>query len=152
RAKGLGPGADGNLAQWDFLSMRDALTASGVPVIESGFADSEDDAVALQRRLGGAVAVKAEAPGLLHKSDLGWVRLGCASEHDVREAYRTVMQNAQAAGFEAVTLIQPMISGIAEAYAGIIDDPLFGPAVCFGLGGVFIEIMKDTVTEMAPLS
>jgi acyl-CoA synthetase (NDP forming) len=49
-------------------------------------------------------------------------------------------------------LIQPMITGIAEAYAGIIDDPLFGPAVCFGLGGVFIEIMKDTITEMAPLS
>jgi len=49
-------------------------------------------------------------------------------------------------------LIQPMIEGIAEAYAGIIDDSLFGPAVCFGLGGVFIEIMKDTITEMAPLS
>ena len=45
-----------------------------------------------------------------------------------------------------------MIEGVAEAYAGIIDDPLFGPAVCFGLGGVFVEILKDTVTEMAPLS
>jgi acyl-CoA synthetase (NDP forming) len=45
-----------------------------------------------------------------------------------------------------------MIKGVAEAYAGIIDDPLFGPAVCFGLGGVFVEIMKDTITEMAPLS
>jgi acyl-CoA synthetase (NDP forming) len=45
-----------------------------------------------------------------------------------------------------------MIEGVAEAYAGIIDDPLVGPAICFGLGGVFVEILKDTVTEMAPLS
>ena len=49
-------------------------------------------------------------------------------------------------------LIQPMIKGVAEAYAGIIDDPLFGPAICFGLGGVFVEILNDTVTEMAPLT
>jgi hypothetical protein len=44
-----------------------------------------------------------------------------------------------------------MVTGVAEAYAGIIDDPLFGPAVCFGLGGIFVEIFKDTVTELAPL-
>jgi len=45
-----------------------------------------------------------------------------------------------------------MIRGVAEAYAGIIDDPLFGPAICFGLGGVLVEILQDTTTEMAPLS
>jgi acetate---CoA ligase (ADP-forming) len=149
---GSGLGTSGDPARCDFLDIRDALIASGVPVVEAGLAHSEDDAVALQRRLGGAVAVKAEAPGLLHKSDLGCVRLSCASEHDVREAYREVAQNARNAGFEAAVLIQPMIKGIAEAYAGIIGDPLFGPAVCFGLGGVFIEIMRDTITEMAPLS
>jgi acyl-CoA synthetase (NDP forming) len=149
---GSGPGKSGDLERWDLLGIRDALIASGVPVVETGLAHSEDDAVALQRRLGGPVAVKAEAPGLLHKSDLGCVRLGCASERDVREAYNEVAQNARNAGFEAAVLIQPMIDGIAEAYAGIIYDPLFGPAVCFGLGGVFIEIMNDTITEMAPLS
>ena len=45
-----------------------------------------------------------------------------------------------------------MVKGIAEAYAGIIDDPLFGPAICFGLGGIFVEILNDTATEMAPLT
>jgi acetate---CoA ligase (ADP-forming) len=149
---GSGPATGDDPGRWDFLDIRDALIASGVPVAETSLAHSEDDAVIVQRRLGGAVAVKAEAPGLLHKSDLGCVCLGCASEYDVREAYREVVQNARNAGFEAAVLIQPMIEGIAEAYAGIIDDPLFGPAVCFGLGGVFIEIMKDTIIEMAPLS
>ena len=57
------------------------------------------------------------------------------------------------AGFAEVgVLIQPMTSGVAEAYAGIIYDPTFGPAVVFGLGGIFIEILKDTVSEMAPLT
>ena len=45
-----------------------------------------------------------------------------------------------------------MIAGVAEAYAGIIDDPLFGPAICFGLGGIFVEILEDTEIEMAPLT
>jgi acyl-CoA synthetase (NDP forming) len=68
---GSGPGMGGDPGRRDFLDIRDALIASGVPVVETSFAHSEDDAVALQRRLGDAVAVKAEAPGLLHKSDLG---------------------------------------------------------------------------------
>jgi acyl-CoA synthetase (NDP forming) len=138
---------------WDFLTAREALVASGVPVVEARVAQSEADAVAQLRHFGTAVAVKAEAPGLLHKSDLGCVRLRCVSEHDVSEAYRAVAHNARKAGFESVkVLIQPMIEGVAEAYAGIIDDPRFGPAICFGLGGVFVEILRDTVTEMAPLS
>ncbi len=49
-------------------------------------------------------------------------------------------------------LVQPMVGGVAEAYAGVIDDPLLGPAICFGLGGVFVEIFSDVRTEMAPLS
>jgi succinyl-CoA synthetase beta subunit len=136
----------------DFLTARQALVASGVPVVDAALAHSEDEAVALLRRFNTAVAVKAEAPGLLHKSDLGCVRLGCVDEQAVRDAYAAVVRNARNAGFEGGVLIQPMIKGVAEAYAGIIDDPLFGPAICFGLGGVFVEILDDTVTEMAPLT
>lgn len=138
----------------DFMSARAALVAAGVPVAEAGIAHSEDEAAALHRGFGAAVAVKAEAPGLLHKSDLGCVRLDCLTGSDVRDAYRMVVENARKAGFDrnVGALVQPMVKGIAEAYAGIIDDPLFGPAICFGLGGMFIEILNDTVTEMAPLS
>src|SRR4029079_10763643 len=67
--------------------------------------------------------------------------------------YQAIIANARRARFDgADVLIQPMTSGVAEAYAGIIDDPLYGPAIVFGLGGIFIELLDDTVVEMAPLS
>jgi acetyltransferase len=138
---------------WDFLSARERLVASGVPVVAAELARSEDEAATIARRLATPVAVKAEAPGLLHKSDIGCVALGCAGEDAVRRAFRTVTANCAKAGFGAAgALIQPMVSGVAEAYAGIIDDPLFGPAVCFGMGGIFVEILHDATIEMAPLS
>jgi acetyltransferase len=156
------PSADGrtvsvpavDAAHWNFLTARQALMACGVSVANAGLARNESEAIALQQRFGTAVAIKAEVPGLLHKSDIGCVRLGCAGERDVAEAYKDVIQNARRAGFKtaAHVLVQPMVTGVAEAYAGIIDDPLFGPAICFGLGGIFVEIFKDATTEMAPLS
>jgi acetate---CoA ligase (ADP-forming) len=130
----------------DFLTARQALLARGIPVVEAALVGSEDEAVSAHYRIGSPVAVKAEAPELLHKSDAGCVRLDCASAAQVALAYREVTQNAHKA------LVQPMVHGIAEAYAGVIDDPLFGPAICFGLGGVFVEIFGDVRTEMAPLS
>ena len=145
--------AASHLGDCDFLAARNALIASGVPIVEADLASSEAGAVKLLRRFGYAVAVKAEAAGLLHKSELDCVRLHCASERDVTDAYQTVVANARKAGFaDAQALIQPMIAGVAEAYAGIIDDPLFGPAICFGLGGIFVEILEDTEIEMAPLT
>ena len=69
-------GLDRDLPRWDFLTARQLLVASGVPVVDAALAHSEDEAAAVLRRFGTAVAVKAEAPGLLHKSDLGCVRLG----------------------------------------------------------------------------
>ena len=89
----------------------------------------------------------------MHKSDLGCVRLNCVTESDVIAGYQAVVQNAQKAGFKtADVIVQPMVSGIAEAFAGIINNPLYGPAICFGLGGIFVELLGETTTEMAPLS
>ena len=140
-------------AGWDFLGMQKALVESGISVVDATLASSEEAAVAAFRRLGRPVALKAEADGLLHKSDLGCVRLNCATEAEVVDGYRAVIANAHRAGFrDAGVLIQPMIAGVVEAYAGIIDDPLYGPAVVLGLGGIFVEILKDTTVEMAPLS
>ena len=145
--------AGGDVKEWDFPRARAALQASGIPVVEGALAGGEDEAVALWRGFGRPVAVKAQARGLVHKSDLGCVRLGCADEHDVREAYRTVLANARKAGFAASrALVSPMIAGTAEVFAGIMDDPRFGPAISFGLGGVLVEVLDDVATEMAPLS
>jgi len=138
----------------DFLSARGLLLESGVPVVEAVLARSEGEAMVAFRRFGMPAALKAEAPGLIHKSDAGCVRLSCASESEVAEAYRAILQNARNAGFPKPdgVLVQPMVEGVAEAYAGIINDPDFGPAISFGLGGLFVEILEDTATEMAPVA
>jgi acetate---CoA ligase (ADP-forming) len=136
----------------DFVSARNALAAAGIPVVEAALASSVQEAAAIARKLGRPVALKAEAPGLLHKSDLGCVKLNCKTEDEVIAGYDAVVANAKAAGFTpAGVLVQPMVSGVAECFAGIIDDPLFGPAIVFGLGGIFVEVLRETVTEMAPL-
>jgi succinyl-CoA synthetase beta subunit len=139
---------------WDFLDSRRRLVAAGIPVVDAMLARSEDEAVAIARKLAASVAIKAEAPTLLHKSDVGCVRLGITGDDTVREAFRDVMANCAKAGHADASgaLIQPMVTGVAEAFAGIIDDPLFGPAICFGMGGIFVEILADTTIEMAPLA
>jgi acetyltransferase len=140
-------------ARANYVTLQKALAAHGIPVAEAVPATSEAEAIAAYERLCVPVAVKAEAPGLMHKSDIGCVRLNCATAAQVAQAYREIVENARRAGIKTgQVILQPMHTGIAEAYAGVIDDPLFGPAVCFGLGGVFVEIFKDVRTEMAPLS
>jgi acetyltransferase len=136
-----------------FMSLHRALRDGGVTIVDAVLARSESEALDAFRRFDSPVALKAEAPGLLHKSDIGGVRLNCGSEAAVAEAFRTVTENAGRAGFsDAAAIVQPMVSGLAEAYVGIIDDPLYGPAIVFGLGGIFVEVLKDTAIEMAPLS
>lgn len=135
------------------MNVRQALLDSGIAVTDAALVRTEDEALAAFRRFGAPVAIKAEAPGLLHKSDIGGVALNCRTEAEVAQAFRTVVANAQKAGFsDAAAIVQPIAAGIAEAYAGIIEDPLYGPAIVFGLGGIFIEVLKDTAIEMAPLS
>jgi acetyltransferase len=138
----------------DFLSARAALVSYGIPIVDATLARSEEEALAAWRRMGVPVAIKAAIPGLMHKSDIGGVQLGCAGADEIVQAFRAVIANTRKAGFEdkSQVIVQPMTKGIAEAYAGVIDDGLFGPAICFGLGGIFIEIFNDVRTEMAPLS
>jgi acetyltransferase len=137
----------------DFLGARAALMEHGVTVADGARAATVDEAIALQRRFGAPVALKAEAAGLLHKSDIGCVRLGCATRDEVADAYEAIVANARKAGFADIdVLVQPMVAGVAEAFAGVIDDALYGPAIVFGIGGIFVEILRDTTTEMAPLS
>ncbi len=144
------PGA--RAAGWDFWEARRALTESGVAIVDARIVKSEEGAIAALRAFAGPVAIKATAPGLLHKSDIGCVWLNCATDAEVAAAYREVVANAQRAGFADVQiLVQPMVAGLAEAYAGIIDDPLYGPAIVVGLGGIFVELLNDTAIEMAPL-
>jgi acyl-CoA synthetase (NDP forming) len=90
-----------------------------------------------------------------HKSDIGAVRLNLRNESEVKDAFAGILEAAkQAAPHAAVgrVLIQPMVAGGVEVMMGIAQDPVFGPLVAFGLGGVHVEILKDVRIRIAPLT
>lgn len=136
-----------------FMTARELLVSFGVPVVRTELAATSDAAVTAAGRIGYPVAVKVEAARLTHKSDAGCVALGCADAAAVRRAFDTVVANARRAGAGEIegVLVQPMSHHAVETFAGVTRDPLLGPAVLFGLGGIFVEIMRDTVTEVPPL-
>jgi acyl-CoA synthetase (NDP forming) len=129
------------------------LASYGIPVVEEALAESPEEAAELARRFGGRVAIKAEADGLLHKSDSGAVRLNVTPE-DAPAAFAEVVAAAQAAGAGTVrgAVVQPMAAPGLELLAGVKDDPQFGPVVAVGLGGVTSEALDDVVVELAPLT
>jgi acetate---CoA ligase (ADP-forming) len=136
-----------------FLDAKRVLEAFDVPVVESELATSAQGAVAAAERIGYPVALKVESPLIPHKSDAGCVVLGCKSKEAVRAAFDTIVERSTNAFVPTIdgVVVQAMAEGRIEAFAGITTDPLLGPAVVFGLGGVFIEILNDVVTEIPPI-
>jgi acetyl coenzyme A synthetase (ADP forming)-like protein len=125
------------------------LTAAGLPVLASRTARTADEAVAAAREIGLPVVLKATGRRILHKSDVGGVRLALASEPAVRDAF-----NAMAATLGDTlerVLVQPMVTGGVEMAIGGVNDPAFGPVVMCGTGGVLIDLLDDTAFAMCPL-
>jgi len=92
------------------------------------------------------------SPKIIHKSDLGGVRLNLATPEAVREAFRRVMERARAVDPEARATVQEMAAPGTEVIVGIATDPHFGRVLMFGLGGVFAEVLEDVVFALPPLS
>jgi acyl-CoA synthetase (NDP forming) len=131
------------------------LGAFGVPLAAGMLAHSAVEAAAFARVLGFPVVAKLASRGVQHKSDIGAVRLNLSSDSAVRRAYTDIMScGRDAAGDGDIdgVLIQPMIAGGVETMIGISDDPLFGPLVAFGLGGVHVEILGDVRFRVGPLT
>jgi acyl-CoA synthetase (NDP forming) len=105
-------------------------------------------------RVGYPVVLKIDSPDILHKTDVGGVRVGCASAEAVRVAFaqmcEEVGRRAPAARVDGV-LVQPMIAGGVEMILGVKRDLLFGPAVVCGVGGIFVEILRDVSVRVPPL-
>ena len=137
-----------------FMTAREILTEFGVPVVATELATTREEAVEAAAKLGCPVALKVEAGGLTHKSDIGGVALGCGDAAGVVEAFDRTIASVRRAGFTDVSgvLVQPMCMFGVETIAGVSVDPVLGPGLLFGLGGVFVEVLKDTVTEVPPLS
>jgi acetyltransferase len=99
--------------------------------------------------------VKLDSPDILHKTEAGGLKLNIKTAAELKDAYRQVMGNARRYNPKARingVLIQEMVSGGTEVIIGVNNDPQFGPTVMFGLGGIFVEILKDVSLRVAPLS
>ena len=131
------------------------LGQAGVSLAPHALAQSADAAVAAAGRLGYPVALKIESPDILHKTEVGGVKLGLADAQAVRSAYAALMASAHSckanARIEGV-LVQAMAAGEVEFVIGLQRDPVFGIVVMAGLGGVLIEVLKDVAFRKAPVS
>lgn len=134
---------------------KQALAVYGVPVIEEQLVQSADEAVRAAQRLGFPVALKVESPDLPHKTEAGVIRLYVNTAGEVKIAYDAVMGNAAkvspAPKIHGV-LVQPMAPAGLEIMIGARIDPQFGPLIVAGLGGILVELLKDTALELAPVT
>ncbi len=133
----------------------DVLDAYGIRVCKSGFATNEEEVVEVGNSIGYPVVMKMTSKTTSHKTDVGGVRVNIGSEEQLRAEYQDLIakltEKGLIDGLEGV-IIQEMVKGNREMVCGIATDPQYGPMMMFGLGGVFIEVMKDVTFRIAPLT
>jgi len=141
------------LGAWPETAGRRLLALTGVPMVPAELARSPNEAVAAAARIGYPVAVKLTGVGIAHKSDAGGVALGLSSPAAVQRAYTRVLQASAGtpdADVDSV-LISPMRAGGHELLAGVTLDPMFGPVLAVGLGGVWVEVLQDVALRVLPI-
>jgi acetyltransferase len=143
---------------------RDALTepeakevfrAFGLPVGKGKLAKTEADAIAAAKEIGFPLVMKIVSPQILHKSDAGGVKVNIKDEAGVKAAFKTIIDNAKKYNAEAQihgVFVQEMAPMGKEVIVGSVNDAQFGPTVMFGLGGIFVEVLKDVTFRVAPVS
>jgi len=139
--------AGGWLATADAVSL---LSSYGIPMVATRPAADQAAAVAVAAELGGHVVLKADVPGLVHKSDVGAVKLDLRTPDEVASAYADLAA-AFGASLQRV-LVQPMLADGVETLIGVVQEPVFGPLVVFGLGGVATDVLGDHAARLAPLT
>lgn len=126
-----------------------------IPVTKFSIAKNESEAAKLAEDIGFPVVLKIVSPDVIHKSDVGGVVVGLKTVDEVRSAYRQIIQNVKRhkanARIEGI-LVQEMAPPSTEVIVGAVKDPQFGPALMFGLGGIFVEVLRDVAFRIAPIS
>jgi acetate---CoA ligase (ADP-forming) len=103
--------------------------------------------------LGGQVVLKAVAPGLIHKTEAGAVRLTLEGSEETEEAAEEMLKQLESAGFNVTGfIIQPMVPAGIEMLVGVTHDPVFGPIMVCGAGGILVELLKDIAVRITPLT
>lgn len=129
------------------------LREFGIPLADTVAAATPAAAVAAAERIGYPVVLKVDSADIAHKSDVGGVRLGCADAAAVRQAFGGMLaevgRRAPAARIDGV-IVQPMVAGGTEMIVGVKSDPVVGPAVVCGFGGILVEVMRDVAVRVPP--
>ncbi len=137
------------------IEAKKVFSAYGLPVAETNLSKSEDEAVELAKKTGFPIVMKVVSPDIIHKSDAGGVKVNIKDEAGIRSAYQTIMKNCQAykpnADIRGIA-VQEMAPLGTEVIVGSINDPTFGPTIMFGLGGIFVEVLKDVTFRVAPVN
>jgi succinyl-CoA synthetase beta subunit len=132
------------------------LGRCGVPVVPLILARSAAEAVAAAQALGGPAVLKIASPDIAHKSDIGGVLLNLEGADAVAAGYDRIMASVRAAKPEAAiegVLVGPMrAGGGVELFVGVLRDPLWGPAIAVGLGGIWVEALRDTAIRLLPVT
>jgi len=136
------------------LEAFDILKAYGIPVVKTAFAKNIEETMIAAEEIGYPLVMKVVSPQISHKSDIGGIKLSLRNASEVKAAYQDIMDSIPKklpdASLKGVQL-QPMLSGGKEVILGMAHDPTFGPMLMFGLGGIYIEILKDIRFAIAPV-
>ena len=131
------------------------LAAYGIPLARAERCRTEEETVAAAVRLGLPVVMKVSVPKIVHKSDAGGVFLGLRSELEVRGAYHRILAAAKpmlSSEDSFGVVVQEQVDGGQETIIGVTVDPNFGPMVMFGIGGIYVEVLKDVVFRLCPVT
>ena len=127
----------------------------GIPVTKFGVAKTVEEAVKLAEEIGYPVVLKVVSPDVIHKFDVGGVVLNLKSPEEVRKAFNQILENVRRHMPNAKVLgvtVQEMAPPSTEVIVGAIRDPQFGPVLMFGMGGIFVEVLKDVTFRIAPIT
>jgi len=145
---------DGRLTMGE-AEARDVMAAYGIRIPQSKVAKRADEAVQIAEEIGYPVVMKIASPDILHKSDIGGIKVGLNNATDVRDAFDLIVYRATRYMPDATiwgVQVQEMVMGGKEIIIGMNRDPQFGPLLMFGLGGIYVEVLKDVTFRVAPIS
>ncbi len=131
------------------------LQAYDIPTTVEELALNSDDATRAASKIGFPVVLKIASPDITHKSDVGGVKLNLKNADEVKQAYNEILNNAKKNKPEAIilgVLVQKMSIQGREVIIGLTKDPQFGPVIMFGLGGIFVEVLKDVSFRLPPIT
>jgi len=134
---------------------QEVLRAYGLPLPKSRLARDADEAVRIAGKIGYPVVMKIASPQIIHKSDAGGVMVNLSGEKEVRSAYGAIVRNARAydrgAEIKGVLVVE-MVRGGKEMIIGSKLEPGFGPVIMLGMGGIYVEVLKDVTFRLAPVT